>query len=118
MAAEQEITPLEQLERAVAAVPPDVDAARLAIGAVAGTLQALSTEECVLTVQRTADLTARMATAIRGQGETEANETVAKDFDAHTKTYASIAKLLGVNQPVQEAPTQTKAKTQQTGGKR
>lgn len=112
-----ERTPVEQLEQAVASVPPDVALARTAIGGVGEMLSTVAGDERAALVERTAALADRMVTAVAGQEGLLDAGNAAEEFRAHAKTFGALASVFGVKAVAQEAPTQTAGKNQ-SGGKR
>lgn len=112
----EELSAVQRLEQAVAAVPPDVTAARVAIGAVAESLQQVTGDEQVTLVQQTAVLAGRMVGAVQGTRRMRGRESAVQEFRTIATTYGLLASALGGEVPVQTQPTQTQGKAQ-TGGK-
>lgn len=107
--------PIEQLEQAAAAVPPDIALARTAIGDVGELLHHVDSKERVYLIQRTTELTDQITEALVGDDNTD--EAVVDEFCAYNNTYSAIASILGIQAVEQPVPTQTAGKSM-TGGKR
>ncbi len=98
--------PIEQLEAAVAAVPPNVTAARMAVGAIVEQLPTMDEEDRLATAYRAGELASTLAQTARA----------AEDQGEFTN-YAALMNVFTNAAGAQTAPTQTAGKAQ-TGGKR
>ena len=106
---EPNLSAIEQLDQAVHTVPPNVAAARLAIGALAEELPGLDREQSVHIAQQAAALCGELAVSA-------GSEYVAGEFGTHQKTYGALAQLLGGSSEQQAAATNTAGK-EMSGGK-